>query len=68
MVRAGVPQSVAMSINGHKTASMFLRYNITSGADKLDALRKIAEHLAAQPKKKQNGEVVEMPNGEAVSQ
>src|SRR5262245_55830879 len=63
MVRAGVPQAVAMSISGHKTASMFLPYNITSGADQLDALRKTAVHLAAQPKKKQNGGVVEMPTG-----
>jgi integrase len=62
MVTAGVPQSVAMSISGHKTVSMFLRYNITSGADKLDAFKKIAAHLAAQPVKRQDGSVVQMPS------
>jgi integrase len=67
MVRAGVPQSVAMSINGHKTVSMFLRYNITSASDKIDALRKMADHLAAQPKQKQDGAVVEMREREAAS-
>jgi len=40
MVRAGVPQAVAMSISGHRTISMFLRYNITSHDDQRDALRK----------------------------
>jgi len=60
MIRAGVPQSVAMSISGHKTVSMFLRYNITSGADQLDALKRTAVHLAAQPKKQTN--VVDMPD------
>jgi integrase len=65
MVRAGVAQSIAMSISGHKTVSMFNRYNITSGADKIEALDKTAVHLAAQPTKKQDGEVVDMPGREA---
>jgi integrase len=51
MVRAGVPQSVAMSISGHRTISMFLRYNITSGADQREAFRKVEQHLALQPNK-----------------
>lgn len=43
MIRAGVPQSVAMSISGNKTVSMFLRYNITEGKDQRKALRRTAE-------------------------
>jgi integrase len=42
MIRAGVLQSVAMSISGHKTVSTFLRYNITDGKDQRDALRRTA--------------------------
>ena len=48
MIRAGVPQSVAMSISGHKTVLMFVRYNITSDADQRDALRRVEQHLQAQ--------------------
>jgi integrase len=50
VVRAGVPQSVAMSISGHRTISMFLRYNITSDADQREAFRRVERHLAERPK------------------
>jgi hypothetical protein len=49
MIRAGVSQSVAMSISGHRTTSMFLRYNITSDDDRRQALRRTEAHLAAIP-------------------
>jgi integrase len=38
LVRAGVPQSVVMSISGHRTISTFLRYDITSGKDQAAAM------------------------------
>lgn len=49
MIRAGVAQTVAMSITGHKTDSMFRRYNITSAQDKRDALQRQVDYLKAQP-------------------
>jgi integrase len=41
MIRRGVPQKTARTISGHKTDSVFQRYNIVSEADLQEAARKI---------------------------
>lgn len=45
LVRAGVPQSIAMSISGHKTDSVFRRYDIVSELDIADAGNKLSQYL-----------------------
>jgi integrase len=45
MIRAGVPQVVAMKITGHKSPAMFRRYNIVDPSDMTDALSRTAEYL-----------------------
>ena len=47
LVRAAVPERVAMQLTGHKTRAVFERYNIVSAGDLRDAARRLDTYASA---------------------
>ena len=45
LVRAGVREAVAMSVTGHRTRSIFDRYNITSTDDLREAMDRVSRDM-----------------------
>ncbi len=55
--RAGVPESVAMSLSGHKTRATFDRYSISNTEDQRDAIRAVSDYAK---QRAEAGKVVRM--------
>ncbi len=49
VVRAGILDGVVMTLSGHKTPSIFDRYNIASEVDLEQAAERLQSHLAGHP-------------------
>lgn len=61
MTRAGIPIKTAMELLGHKTMSIFFRYNIIDEGDLIDGGEKLAAYFAKSQRTEQK--VVQLKTG-----
>jgi integrase len=50
--KAGLSETEGMMLSGHKTASVYRRYDIHDDQDAIEAMQKVQEHLAKESKKR----------------
>lgn len=61
LVRAGVDRDVARKITGHKTESMFARYNVTDTRDQVEAFKRVGQYVEEQSRQAKVATIGERP-------
>jgi integrase len=62
MERAGIPRKVAMEISGHRTESVYRRYDIVSRRDLMSAAAKLERYLENERRSAQEAHANQKPN------
>jgi len=60
LVRSGVSERVAMAVTGHRTRSMFDRYNIAAASDLERAMTSVSEYITAKESEPARSKVVQL--------